>query len=122
MIGSYERMVDAGEQPQAARAILPANIILPPFQFDFSKEALAKNLFKQRVWQAGAQGETREIVEDMLACCKAIDHEKWAKLADAVGKPMVHHRVMKALRKADHPRYLELIAGYGAPEKSMWDI
>lgn len=120
MVGNYERMVEAGEQPQAARAILPANIILPPFQLDFSEETLAKNIFKQRIWQAGAQGETREIAEDMLACCKVIDPEKWERLERAVCEPLRHHRIMKALRRKDRATYDGLQMYFDNPEKSMW--
>ncbi len=48
------------------------------------------------MWQVGAQGETHEIVQNMLDCCKAINPEKWEVLTAAITEPMKHHRVMRA--------------------------
>ena len=119
-LDEYTALVEAGEAPQAARSILPAGIILPPFQLDFSEEALAKNIFKQRVWQLGAQGETAEIVRDMLECCKALNSEKWDMLERGTVEPMTHHRVMKGLKKRNPEMYAGLVSEYDAPEKGMW--
>ena len=116
----YTALVSDGEQPQAARSILPAGIILPPFQLDFSEEALSKNIFKQRVWEPGAQGETKEIVSDMLECCKALNPEKWGMLERAITEPIKHHRVMKGIRKRNPDMYARLFDDYDTPEKTMW--
>lgn len=121
-LGRYDALVQAGEQPQAARSVLPAGIVLPPFQLDFSEEALAKNIFKQRVWQLGAQGETVEIVADMLECCKAIDTEKWAALTAATIEPLQHHRVMRNMRKEAPETYSMMIGAFDRPEKTMWSM
>lgn len=116
----YSLRVASGESPQAARSALPAGIVLPPFQLDFSEEALAKNIFKQRLWQAGAQGETKAIVRDMYECCLRLDSIKWAKLTEAITQPMKHHRMMRQAKKIDRPTYDRLCADFDRPEKSMW--
>lgn len=72
------------EQLQAARSLLPVGYIMPPFLYEYGEEALV-NIFKQRLWQSGAQGATKEIVQDMYECMKKIDEEKWEFLRDYHG-------------------------------------
>ncbi|WP_170292149.1 hypothetical protein [Heliobacterium mobile] len=54
------------ESLQAIRSLYPVGVMMPPFMLDFSEEALVKNVFKQRIWERGAQGETRDIVNSMF--------------------------------------------------------
>lgn len=87
------------EQMQAARSILPVGYIMPPFLLEFSEEALAKTVFPQRLWHAGAQGATVDVVADMLECCKTIDAEKWAVLEDYHGPHILAwEKAMRTLR------------------------
>lgn len=67
---------DRVEQMQAARAKLPVGYIMPPFLMEFSEEALIKTVFRQRLFEKGAQGATVDVVSDMLNACMQIDEEK----------------------------------------------
>lgn len=87
------------EQLQAVRSLYPTGVILPPFQFDFSEEALVKNIFRQRIWEKGAQGETADVVNDMWHAVRSLDPEKWDLLYDYHGPHIVSHlKAMRTLR------------------------
>ena len=88
------------EQMQAARAKLPVGYIMPPFLLEFSEEALIKHVFRQRLFERGAQGATVEVVSDMLKACLAIDEEKWTFLIDYHGPHIQQwQKAMRTLRK-----------------------
>ncbi len=87
------------EQLQAARSLLPVGYIMPPFLLEFSEEALIKNVFRQRLFERGAQGATVEVVSDMWECCCALDPEKWETLKDYHGPHTVAwEKAMRTLR------------------------
>ncbi|WP_103110578.1 hypothetical protein [Brevibacillus reuszeri] len=87
------------EQLQAARSLLPVGYIMPPFLLEFSEEALAKHIFPQRLWQAGAQGATVDVVNDMWQCCLEIDRVKWETLYDYHGPHIqAWEKAMRTLR------------------------
>ncbi len=67
---------DRVEQMQAARAKLPVGYIMPPFLMEFSEEALIKTVFRQRLFEKGAQGATVDVVSDMLEACLKIDRDQ----------------------------------------------
>jgi hypothetical protein len=88
------------EQMQAARAKLPVGYIMPPFLMEFSEEALIKTVFRQRLFEKGAQGATVDIVTDMLNACMKIDEEKWTFLIDYHGPHLGQwEKAMRTLRK-----------------------
>lgn len=91
---------DRVEQMQAARAKLPVGYIMPPFLMEFSEEALIKHLFRQRLFEKGAQGATVDIVSDMLETCFLMDPEKWNSLIDYHGPHIAQwEKAMRTLRK-----------------------
>lgn len=91
---------DKAEQMQAARAKLPVGYIMPPFLMEFSEETLIKAVFRQRLFEKGAQGATVEVASDMLACCLQIDPEKWTFLIDYHGPHLAQwEKAMRTLRK-----------------------
>jgi hypothetical protein len=91
------------EQMQAARAKLPVGYIMPPFLLEFSEEALIKNVFRQRLFERGAQGATVEVVSDMLQACLKIDPEKWNFLIDYHGPHITQwEKAMRTLRKEQY--------------------
>lgn len=101
------------EQLQAVRSLYPTGVILPPFQLDFSEEALVKNIFRQRVWERGAQGETVHVVHDMYEAVKRLDPEKWAFLEEYHGAHIAgHNRAMRQLRDK-RPTLGDLLDRYG---------
>jgi hypothetical protein len=92
--------LDKIEQMQAARAKLPVGYVMPPFLLEFSEEALIKTVFRQRLFEKGAQGATVDIVSDMLEACLKIDEKKWSFLIDYHG-PQIQQweKAMRTLRK-----------------------
>lgn len=91
---------DRVEQMQAARAKLPVGYIMPPFLMEFSEEALIKTVFRQRLFEKGAQGATVDVVSDMLNACMQIDEEKWSFLIDYHGPHIQQwEKAMRTLRK-----------------------
>ncbi|MCL6547970.1 MAG: hypothetical protein K6T30_03570 [Alicyclobacillus sp.] len=107
--------LDRAEQMQAARAKLPVGYVMPPFLLEFSEEALIKSVFRQRLFQRGAQGATVEVVSDMLEACLMLDREKWTFLMDYHG-PHVEQweKAMRTLRK-ERPSLADLAEGLGIP-------
>jgi len=86
------------QQIQAARSLLPTGFIMPPFLYEFSEEALV-HIFQQRLWEPGAQGATKEIVNDMLNCVSILDQAKWEVIQDYHGPHIRQwNKVMRTLR------------------------
>lgn len=101
------------EQLQALRSLYPTGVILPPFVFDFSEEALIKNVFTQRVYEKGTQGETAHVVSEMLEAVRELDPEKWVFLEEYHGQHVVgHNRAMMTLRQR-RPKFKDLLAQNG---------
>ncbi|GMA62385.1 hypothetical protein GCM10025859_28250 [Alicyclobacillus fastidiosus] len=88
------------EQMQAARAKLPVGYIMPPFLMEFSEEALIKTVFRQRLFEKGAQGATVDVATDMLNAVLQIDEEKWSFLIDYHGPHLQQwEKAMRTLRR-----------------------
>jgi hypothetical protein len=85
---------------EAARLEIPLCYIMPPFILEFSEEALIKNVFKQRLWEKGAQERTTfDVVKDMWECCLILDEEKFNFLLDYHGPQTLEwDKVMRTLR------------------------
>ncbi|WAH35871.1 hypothetical protein [Alicyclobacillus dauci] len=106
---------DRAEQMQAARAKLPVGYIMPPFLMEFSEEALIKTVFRQRLFEKGAQGATVDIATDMLNACLQIDEEKWNFLIDYHGPHLQQwEKAMRTLRK-EHYTVADLALKLGIP-------
>lgn len=87
------------QQIQVARSLLPVGYVMPPFLMEFTEEALAKTVFRQRLWEKGAQGATVDIVNDMWECCKKLDPQKWEMLLDYHGPHIAAwEKAMRTLR------------------------
>lgn len=118
---------DRAEQMQAARAKLPVGYIMPPFLMEFSEEALIKTVFKQRLFEKGAQGATVDIATDMLDACLQVDKEKWEFLIDYHGPHTEQWtKAMRTLRKERYTlRTLAELAGVSIDEaldSDLYDI
>lgn len=136
------------EQIQAMRSSLPVGYIMPPFLMEFGEEALIKNVFRQRLFEKGAQGATVDVVNDMWQCVLQLDREKWETLYDYHGPHIVGwKKAMRTLRdkgmtledlleKAGYPvkregevsiiprginLYQLLMETVGKPPRSIWD-
>lgn len=112
---------DDPEQLQAMRSSLPVGYVMPPFLLEFSEEALIKNVFRQRLFEKGAQGATVDVVSDMWEAVLAIDREKWETLYDYHGPHVPRwRRAMRTLR--DKQMTLsELFEAAGMPVERLTD-
>lgn len=107
------------QQIQVARSLLPVGYIMPPFLLEFTEEALVKTVFKQRIWEKGAQGATVDIVSDMFECVMQIDHEKWETLFDYHGPHTARwEKAMRTLRDKNYTiaEFLDLAISKGLIE------
>jgi hypothetical protein len=86
------------------RSILPAGIVLPPFQLDFSEEASRRTSSSNGYGGRAHRAKNAEIVDHMLECRKSYP-EKWAALTTATTESLRHRRVMRNLKKQDSVSY-----------------
>ncbi|GEO25531.1 hypothetical protein AAC03nite_13160 [Alicyclobacillus acidoterrestris] len=118
---------DRVEQMQAARAKLPVGYIMPPFLMEFSEEALIRTVFRQRLFERGAQGATVDVVTDMLNACLQIDEEKWSFLIDYHGPHLQQwEKAMRSLRR-DHYTLADIAEKLGisveeALQQNLYDL
>lgn len=116
----YAMLLDAGETPQVARSSMPFAAKLNPFIYQFNFLTLMESLFKQRIWEKGAQSNTAKVVKGMFEICHSIDPELWDTAYDYFGTPMVEWRMIRdRLRKHEPELYDRLMNEYGTL-KSMW--
>lgn len=86
-MASYEEMLDAGETPQVSRSAMPISANLNPFVYQFNFLTLGESVFKQRIWEKGAQGNTVKVVQGMFALCSAMDKDLWDTFYEYKGEP-----------------------------------
>jgi len=118
-----EALDGASQEPmQAIRSAYPVGYVMPPFLLEFSEEALIKSVFRQRLFEPGAQGATAEIVQDMLDSVFALDREKWEVLVDYHGPHIPRWR--RAMRRLRDEKLTaeEVFRRYGFPvdEADEW--
>jgi hypothetical protein len=101
MIG-YQQLLENGETKQVARSAMPVAAKMNPFVYQFNFLTLGESLFKQRIWEKGAQGNTVKVVEGMYALCENIDKELWDTFYEYKGTPTIEWgEVRKRLKKAN---------------------
>lgn len=94
-----ENDMAAKQQIQVARSLLPVGYIMPPFLMEFTEEALIRTVFRQRLWEKGAQGATVDVVADMWKCVVQLDKTKWNTLLDYHGPHIAAwEKAMRTLR------------------------
>ena len=86
-MNSYKELLEAGETPQVARAAMPTSAKLNNFVFQFNFLTLGESVFKQRIWEKGAQGNTVKVVQAMYELCAAFDKELWDTFYEYRGTP-----------------------------------
>jgi hypothetical protein len=125
---------------QAARAIAPTSVQLH-YIFEFNFLTLMESIFPQRIWEPGAQPDTKEVVRMMWELVREQDPELWDTARDVFGEEAIawdklRHTLKKkgitleeirtVLEKYDDPHGNELnvvsilLQEYGK-QKSMWD-
>jgi hypothetical protein len=103
LTGNGDEEPQVKEQIQSARSELPVGYVMPPFLMEFSEEALIKSVFRQRLFEKGAQGATINVVDDMIQCCLEVDPVKWETLIDYHGSHTVGwEKAMRTLRDKEY--------------------
>lgn len=143
-MSAYKDNLQAGETRQVARSAMPPSAKMNPFVYQFNFVTLGESLFKQRLWEKGAQGNTVKVVEGMFELCRTVDCELWETFYEYKGTPALQWgEVGKRLKKERltvgqlvnelHGRLLDYESGQDASElvteylikrfgeqKSMW--
>ncbi|ARK23589.1 hypothetical protein SporoP37_02035 [Sporosarcina sp. P37] len=132
----YHCLLDHGETPQVARSAMPVNAKMNTFVFQFNFLTLGQSVFKQRIWEKGAQGNTEKVVQAMYELVEFMDSQLWTTFYEWCGKPStdwveVRRKIKKKnisladfveqARNAEGNILLEdlLVELYGE-QKSMW--
>lgn len=117
---NYRQLLEAGETPQVSRSAMPVAAKMNPFIYQFNFLTLMQSLFKQRIWEKGAQGNTVKVIKGMYELVHSQDPELWDCAFDYFGEPMVQWREIRdRLRKHEPELYERLMKQYG-DQKSMW--
>lgn len=97
---NYRELIEAGETKQVARSAMPVAAMMNPFVFQFNFLTLGESVFKQRLWEKGAQGNTVKVVQGMFELCQTVDCELWDVFYEYKGAPALEwEEVRKKLKK-----------------------
>lgn len=97
---AYRSNLDNKETRQIARSAMPVSAKMNPFVFQFNFVTLGESVFKQRIWEKGAQSNTAKVIEGMFELCKAMDKELWERFYEYKGTPALQwEEVRKKLNK-----------------------
>lgn len=97
---AYKDNLEAGETPQVARTAMPTSAKLNPFVYQFNFVTLGESLFKQRIWERGAQGNTVKVIKAMHELCLYMDKDLWDTFYEYKGTPALEwEEVRKKLKK-----------------------
>lgn len=88
-MNNYKWLLEQGETPQVARSAMPIAVKMNPFVYQFNFVTLGESLFKQRIWEKGAQGNTVKVVRGMHELCCAMDPELWETFYQYKGTPAI---------------------------------
>lgn len=83
----YHCLLDHAETPQVARAAMPIAAKLNTFVFQFNFLTLGQAVFKQRIWEKGAQGNTVKVVQGMWELVQSVDPDLWNTFYEWFGTP-----------------------------------
>jgi hypothetical protein len=84
---AYRALLEDGETPQVSRSAMPVAAKMNPFVYSFNFVTLGTSLFKQRIWEKGAQGNTVKVVKGMYELCEYMDKELWETFYEWYGEP-----------------------------------
>lgn len=86
-MNAYKELVEGRETKQVARSAMPVSAKMNPFVYQFNFVTLGESIFKQRIWEKGAQSNTAKVVEGMFALCQNVDCELWDAFYQYKGTP-----------------------------------
>lgn len=99
-MSNYENLLEHKETRQIARSAMPIAVKMNPFVYQFNFVTLGESLFKQRVWEKGAQSNTAKVVQGMFELCKHMDEALWEMFYQHKGAPaLAWEEVHKKLKK-----------------------
>lgn len=97
---SYNSNLAAKETRQVARSSMPVSANMNPFVYQFNFVTLGESLFKQRIWEKGAQSNTAKVIKGMFELCSAMDFELWDRFYEYKGTPALQwEEVRKRITK-----------------------
>lgn len=97
---NYTNNLKNGETPQVARSAMPVSAKMNPFVYQFNFLTLGQSVFKQRIWEKGAQGNTVKVIQGMFELCQTVDCELWDTFYEYYGTPALEwEEVRKKLKK-----------------------
>lgn len=118
----YKNMLDKGETPQVARSAMPISAKLNPFVFQFNFLTLGESVFKQRIWEKGAQGNTVKVVQGMFELCAAIDKDLWDTFYEYRGTPALEWEQVRTKLKKKPLTMQDIKDTINDPESDIkWD-
>lgn len=86
-MSNYKALLELNETKQVARSAMPVAAKMNPFVYQFNFVTLGESIFKQRIWEKGAQSNTAKVVEGMYELCRTVDCELWEKFYEYKGTP-----------------------------------
>ena len=97
---AYKDSLDAKESRQVARSAMPIAAKMNSFVYQFNFVTLGESVFKQRIWEKGAQSNTAKVIEGMFKLCSEMDSELWDRFYEYKGTPSLQwEEVGKRLKK-----------------------
>jgi hypothetical protein len=135
----YQDSIEAGETKQVARSAMPVAAKMNNFVYQFNFVTLGESIFKQRIWEKGAQGNTVKVIQGMFELCQTVDCELWDTWYEYRGTPaisweevrkrlnkkkMTMHQLIKLLQDksldiSQRPA-VEVLSSLFGEQKSMW--
>lgn len=132
---NYKALLELGETPQVARSAMPVAVKLNTFVYQLNFLTLMQAVFKQRIWEKGAQGNTVKVIQGMFELVHSVDPELWDTAYEWFGTPATEWtEVRRKLKKKNYTtqQVIELLQGYEdvpleealkelfGHQKSMW--
>lgn len=135
----YQDSIESGETKQVARSAMPVAAKMNNFVYQFNFVTLGESIFKQRLWEKGAQGNTVKVIQGMFELCQTVDCELWDTWYEYRGTPaisweevrkrlnkkqMTMHELVKLLQDksldiSQRPA-VEVLSSLFGEQKSMW--
>lgn len=99
-MANYKNLLDHKETRQVARSAMPVAAKMNPFVYQFNFVTLGESMFKQRIWEKGAQSNTTKVVKGMFELCSAMDYDLWEAFYYYKGTPALQwEEVRKRINK-----------------------
>jgi len=121
---NYHDLLDAGETPQVSRSAMPVNSKLNTFVYQFNFVTLAESIFRQRIWEKGAQGNTEKVVQAMWELAHSVDPQLWDTFYEWYGEPAANWVEVRRKLKKKKVTFRDFISQFKAEDadRSLEDV